>query len=183
MDDTTRSNDRSARTARGSSLLAEPVDGALVARYRRRSYLALVLMVVAIAGAVIAMVVAVGETSPDRDVKDDPPAMILLFTAALLAALELAMYAYRVRRIARVLDGRSWQPSSHEVVVIGSGKRAQPRLHLTEVDRWFRPTYYLASTTKLERADALDWAGDLDGHVVVRLPERGRLHLYYAVPG
>ena len=183
MDDTIRhatTADLLGQDGRRSTLPAVPVGEELPARSQTRCWIAAIGATLAFAAAVLFFVDALAQDAPYRS-RRDAPVGVYVAALAFVVGLELTMYAYRQGRIARVLRGASWQRSPHAVATTGSGKKAQTRLHLIAVDRWLRHTYYLGSSAKLKRAEEVEWAGDLDGHVVVRLPESKRLALYHGV--
>ena len=180
MDDTTRPTttpDLTAERGHRSAAVAAPVGDALPARCRTRFWLALIGTVFAIAGAVLAMGMAVAQDTSVPNGKKDAPPLVIVSSAAALVALHLAMYAYRQARMAAVLRGASWQRSAHSVTTEGRGRSSRDLLHIEGTGLWYIPSNYLGASVKLKRATELEWAGDPSGRVVVRLPDGPRLEL------
>ncbi len=179
MDDTTFPASRrpAGATRQGITLPAVPVGDDLPARCRTRARVAIALSALAVAGAVVAMVHATGGDAEARG-DENVSVGVYLFAFAVFVALHLVMYAYRQARLAQVVRGASWQRSTHTVVTTGRGKSSQDRLELDATGLWYRPSNYLGAPRWVRSADEVEWAGQPEGYIAVRVPDGTRLVLF-----
>ena len=109
-------------------------------------------------------------------------ASLVVACAAGMTALDLLVQARRRWRIAHVLRGASWHHSANAVVRSGPSAGAGYRWNLDGTARWYRRIPRGGVPWDHWVTEAPEWAGDIDGDVVLRAPGGARLALFRLIP-
>ena len=158
--------------------LPVPVERGLPEECRSRAHIAAVVAVICTVVFVVAMIDIAGSRAPGTaDEGGSLPPAGWVGLAACMIAVVATFFAVQFRIIARVLHGAHWRISPHTEVTIGSGKCTRSFLHLQATNRWYRQSCKLLASVSLHRHPEVEWAGDPDGRIVVRIPGRRWLTL------
>ncbi|MCB0979637.1 MAG: hypothetical protein M9961_00375 [Ilumatobacteraceae bacterium] len=159
--------------------LGDVIDEEMIAHYRRDARFRLVVVVVAVAGAVLAFKFLPGaeRTASYRRRRSNPQnvgAAVCLMIAVFAGARLMASH-----RLVTILRGARWHRSTFSTVRETRGEFRIHHLTLDETGLTYRPMSRVLTVPEYHAY--VEWAGDPTGVIAIRKPGTAKVHVYRPV--